>query len=429
MSRLVVRFVTVICLWGSILNAQNLNQLSFIPSDGVAFAVKAQGNHLYFVDWRGSSSLFISVDMSNPNQPVVEDSLLMAGFAVEFDLNGQYAYLAMADNEFGLRILDISAPAAIKEIVFIEMGEIFGTFFKDDTLYVTSGGVGAFDASQPDTLKFLWSYNSNATGDGIDVFVFEGHSYLSVDRGGLFIIDNATHDLVGTLAAPEIIEVFVVNENLLFFTDATSGLVAVDIRDPHHPSLLDTITGSGAFAFGVEAAGNFVYFCNGPNGLKTVDFSQPTDLNLKDTFAPEGIFAIHLALKDSLIFLASGDYDETGNFINGIYILKNDFVTAIREPGPPAPQSFVLEQNHPNPFNPETLIRYSLPFGGDVRLEIYNLLGQKIRTLFNTNRPKGSYTERWNGKDDSGRSAAAGLYIYKMTFRDHLQARKMLLVR
>jgi hypothetical protein len=395
----------------------------------VAFGVKAQENHLYFVDWRGSSSLFKSVDVSDPTEPRVLDSLVMTGFAVDFDLNGQYAYLAMADNEQGLRILNISNPADIQEAVFIELGEIFGAFFKNDTLYTAAGGLAVFDASQPDTLKFLWSYNTNDTGDGIDVFVRGRHSYLSVHHGGLFIIDNVTRDLVGTLTAPDIREVLAVNDDLLFFTDETQGLASAAIRDPHNPILLDTISGDGAFAFGVEAAGNFAYFCNGPNGLKVVDFLEAGDLILKDIFAPLGIFAIHAALKDSLIFLTSGDYEETGNFVNGVYILKNDFVTSTREPASLRPAAFILEQNFPNPFNPDTIIRYSLPLSGDVRLDIYNLLGQKIRTLVESNQPAASYAARWDGKDDSGKLAAAGLYVYKLTFHDQVQTKKMMLVR
>ena len=86
-------------------------------------------------------------------------------------------------------------------------------------------------------------------------------------------------------------------------------------------------------------------------------------------------------------------------------------------------------QNYPNPFNPETIIQYSLPKAGRVVLTIYDILGREVRTLIDEEKPTGSHTILWDGKDQSGRISASGLYIYQIRFRDQVLTRKMLLMR
>jgi len=92
------------------------------------------------------------------------------------------------------------------------------------------------------------------------------------------------------------------------------------------------------------------------------------------------------------------------------------------------PSNFNLGQNYPNPFNPSTTIPFSLNDAGFVNLSIYNITGQKDRTLVDNYHSIGSRTVTWNGLDDSGKSAAAGLYIYQLRFGDTVESRKMLLI-
>jgi len=94
-----------------------------------------------------------------------------------------------------------------------------------------------------------------------------------------------------------------------------------------------------------------------------------------------------------------------------------------------APAEFLLSQNYPNPFNPETRIQYDLPKTTLVRLEIFNTLGQKIRTLIDELKAAGSYTVLWDGRMDFGEPAASGLYIYRLETTDFVKSRKLLLLR
>ena len=110
-------------------------------------------------------------------------------------------------------------------------------------------------------------------------------------------------------------------------------------------------------------------------------------------------------------------------------------LTGIDEPvATTRPVKFQLFQNYPNPFNPETSIRYQLPPTGQVAastvlLEIYNLLGQKVRTLVKQQQPPGNYTVRWDGRNDLGQQVSSGVYLYRLTAGNFTRVRKMVLLR
>ncbi|MCG3157121.1 MAG: hypothetical protein DKINENOH_03752 [bacterium] len=92
------------------------------------------------------------------------------------------------------------------------------------------------------------------------------------------------------------------------------------------------------------------------------------------------------------------------------------------------PEQFELLQNFPNPFNPETSIRYNLPEAAVVSLVIYDQLGRKVRTLVNqAAQPAGYHSAVWDGRDEAGRAVATGIYLYKVTAGQHRQVRKMVL--
>jgi len=88
-----------------------------------------------------------------------------------------------------------------------------------------------------------------------------------------------------------------------------------------------------------------------------------------------------------------------------------------------------LSQNHPNPFNPETTIRYDLAEAGAVRLSLYNVSGQLIRTLVDGERAAGSYSVTWDGRNDAGRDVASGIYLSRMEVGGFSAVRKLVLVR
>ncbi|MBN2611125.1 MAG: VCBS repeat-containing protein [Bacteroidales bacterium] len=93
------------------------------------------------------------------------------------------------------------------------------------------------------------------------------------------------------------------------------------------------------------------------------------------------------------------------------------------------PQKFELVQNHPNPFNIQTSIRYQIPEKSNVILKIFNISGQEIRTLADEEKEAGFYNLFWNGEDNHGRIVASGIYIYKIQAGNFTQFKKMIILK
>ena len=96
--------------------------------------------------------------------------------------------------------------------------------------------------------------------------------------------------------------------------------------------------------------------------------------------------------------------------------------------GQALPAQFTLGPNYPNPFNPSTIIPYQLAASSQVRLEVFNLLGQRIATLVDGGRPTGFHTATWHAVDGTGRAVGAGVYIYRMTVGMESQTGRMVLL-
>jgi hypothetical protein len=93
------------------------------------------------------------------------------------------------------------------------------------------------------------------------------------------------------------------------------------------------------------------------------------------------------------------------------------------------PTEFALLQNFPNPFNPETTIPYNLTETSDVSLQIYNVVGQVVRTLVAERQAPGRYQVRWNGADDRGVPVSSGIYFYKITAGKNQATQKLMLLK
>jgi hypothetical protein len=93
------------------------------------------------------------------------------------------------------------------------------------------------------------------------------------------------------------------------------------------------------------------------------------------------------------------------------------------------PTSFALHPNAPNPFNPETQIGFSLATTGQVELVVYDILGQRVRTLVSTSMSAGVHSARWDGRDASGAQVSSGPYFYRLRAGDFVQTRRMILLK
>jgi hypothetical protein len=114
-------------------------------------------------------------------------------------------------------------------------------------------------------------------------------------------------------------------------------------------------------------------------------------------------------------FVVSGAMDEVTDVNDGI-------------PGS-LPHRFEIAQNYPNPFNPVTTIKYSVPSRSLVSIEVFNIVGRKVRTLVNTSRAAGNHIVTWDGNDSDGQSVSTGVYLYRLQAGDFSETKKMLLLK
>ena len=93
------------------------------------------------------------------------------------------------------------------------------------------------------------------------------------------------------------------------------------------------------------------------------------------------------------------------------------------------PETFALHQNFPNPFNPITTLGYGLPKGSDVRLAIFDMLGNEVATLVNSHQQAGFKSVQWDGTGSMGRAVSAGVYLYRIEAGEFVETKKMLLLK
>ena len=129
----------------------------------------------------------------------------------------------------------------------------------------------------------------------------------------------------------------------------------------------------------------------------------------------------------SVTFISTSDTTGTMTDDSGMYsVTLSSVSTGVHDK--PRPDMFLLHQNYPNPFNPETIISYELSLASQVKLDIYNIMGQHVRSLVKGYEEQGAHGVRWDGCDENGKGLAAGVYLYRLQAGNTHQTRKMLLM-
>ncbi len=164
-----------------------------------------------------------------------------------------------------------------------------------------------------------------------------------------------------------------------------------------------------------------------PEGMSTSEFfAYSMGYVIKDTIEPGRGYWVKVNQTGKLFLSSSG----TALPKNRIRIVPTGELPPAppveMSPKGPLPKEYSLEQCYPNPFNPSTVISYSLPVGGRVTLVVYNTLGQQLATLVNAEQDAGSYTVRWNGVTDRGAKVASGIYFYQLRAATFVSTKKMM---
>ena len=254
--------------------------------------------------------------------------------------------------------------------------------------------------------KIISSYDSNFTVDfptwqmsailGSDIYIFGGVG-------------------IGSFGTPQ-------NSIVKFdTTDKSFSLISTRLDNPR--------------AHGVAVAvDNKIYIIGGINEtqpLSSVYIFNPSNDNSKDigdgpdlNYARKDLMAVNYY---GSIYVFGGIGGDNGQPVSSIE--KLDLITGIPNNHPQIVNGFKLDNNYPNPFNPSTQISFSVGKESQVSIDIYSILGQRIKNLTSKNYSVGNYQISWDGTDNYGKQVAAGVYIYRLSSDYFTDSKKMVLMK
>jgi len=189
-------------------------------------------------------------------------------------------------------------------------------------------------------------------------------------------------------------------------------------------------------AFSIADTANGGYMISNYLMVDIVYGWQTIEFNVWGTYPPE--LVVSMLAMDFISFTTNNDSGYTGVEVqvnNAIFWYENgdtilvdpfqyDWITGVEPVSELTPNGFVLEQNYPNPFNPNTKIRYKISELSSVKLTVYNLLGEKVIDLVNSEQGEGSYEVEFNAS-----KLPSGIYFYRLQADSFIETKRMLLLK
>jgi len=271
------------------------------------------------------------------------------------------------------------------------------------------------------------------------------HSISQAQAGDRYTIESSgvSYDLIATVPAVQtpqysvvsptlgdstdtgiVWSVFVVSAHTAdpttYFVSASGGGYSIDNLAPEAPGgLMASEVAGPAVLLNWEAstASDFKYFAIYKDGA-TDPITTTTELTYTDS---------DVAIGESHTYSVTA-FDFSGN--EGPAAGVTLTVTSVTQENiGEIPTDYELSQNYPNPFNPETRVKYQVPAAGNVKIVVYSITGQEVRTLVNEHQVAGFYSVYWDGKDNHGRQIPSGIYLYRMQSKDFVSAKRMILIK
>lgn len=284
-------------------------------------------------------------------------------------------------------------------------------------------------------VKMTDANNQSATSDTIQVFVGSVRNGEML-KNGEFGCGTAPWTL--TLAEGASAQLLIDPEGYL--SDEAS-MAVIEIENPGtanwHVMLVQSCpldsghTYEVYFSASVEKTKNIGVDFQSTTGTFPVHFWQTVELT-DDTFE-YGPFEFFSTVTDHTTqFKLAISEDNTSIFIDAIQVIDKNWVkntTGIVEQSPLVVRNYELQQNDPNPFNPQTDIKFMTAQAGWIDLSIYNVKGQLIKTLVNAVVAEGSHSVRWDGRDDHDLPAPSGVYIYRLATESFTSSKRMVLIK
>lgn len=292
----------------------------------------------------------------------------------------------------------------------------FGTIKNNTFGFNTAnmGGAGKIDGAHPEIQNNLF-YRNKASNDGCALYLddFGVSEIVNCTFGGNYGTNNYYASTVYCVetSSPQFI-------NCIFWDTSYTEVEAITSFHPCYPSYTNC-TGK------VQAQViNPLFVASLENDFHLLEGSPAIDTGLNN---PIGVDILPWDL-DFNQRIWDGDNDGVATIDIGVYEFGSESVDS-EDPVIEVPEKYALS-NYPNPFNPETTIRFSIPKQGNVTVSVFNIKGQKIKTILNEKHEPGNYSLKWNGVDEAGNSVSSGIYFYKLSLDGKSQKiKKMMLLK
>ena len=323
---------------------------------------------------------------------------------------------------YSIQVIDVSDPLAPVALGNCPLpNRCWGIDYADGYVYAACVEAGlrivsVADPSNPVIVGALPSVDY-----ATDVTVQSGIADLIHGYDGLFIVDvsDPTAPTVLSNVDPATYYYRVERQGSRVVLDADYDLLIVDAADPYAPAILGTaLTRGSAFDFAVR--GDLVFV--GGTGLEIVDIGDPAHPRYVGSVGIPEIFQ-SLALGEDCVYIS-----EQNNGYGGFQIAPLPCtVTAVDEATPAATPRVAA---YPNPFNPKTTFRFTLPSAGAVRLDVFDVAGRRVATpLAGRNYSAGAHELAWQARDDAGRPLATGVYLYRLQAGESRSEGKLTLLK
>jgi hypothetical protein len=342
--------------------------------------IAVRGNYAYMTDRNEGLVVF---DVSNPAEP---ESLncTPAGCPQRIEIAGDYAYVISTDQGWPaflrtFSLLDPTAPVQVNILSF---------------LHPTMGGAFAIQNG--------YLYLGTSSSSYIYLYVYS-------------LANPEAPQLVGTGTYPNYYwyapRDLALNDHYAFMTDYTGGLITFDITQPENPVAVAQM--GGITVIKVTAMGDTI-ITDGNSQINIWNMTDPTDPRLIGYYPTLEIIRDIRILGSYAITISSSE----------LRVYQCDTISATPKPLEVVPHKFILYPCYPNPFNPNTVISYCVPHQSKLCLDIYNILGQRITTLYNGTRIAGQHRVIWDASD-----IASGIYFCRMSAPGFQSFRKMVLIK
>ena len=278
------------------------------------------------------------------------------------------------------------------------------------------------------------------------------------------ITNPASPQLVGVADIPSDAMGVVISGNLAYVADYTAGLQVIDITNPASPQLVGGVD-TPSVASGVAISGDHAYVADSWAGLQVAPLqceegqsvylmdlqarrsgaSCVVSWSIRRPQAHAGFRVWRQSADSALVLLGEAELSGPDSYVfidevapaNAAQYWLEEVTSdgSVNWYGPThlsaavVPTVFALQQNQPNPFNPRTTLRYSLPCAGRVTLVVYDVRGSVVATLVEAEMSAGEWTVEWDGLDGHGTAVPSGIYLARLETQGGIQIVKMTLTR